>query len=302
VEKLTVELLIAQLDHDQAQISRLDRLIAQEVMGDDRAPFLLQISGIGLLGAMKILAAVGPIERFPSPEHLVGYAGLGGRVHASGQRTVQGGITKRGRTDLRSAMIVAARHARMVNTHWKAVYRQLEPRLGRNKAIVAVARRMLVSVWHILTKRQPDRYANWEKVASNLMSIAYSDFGGAAHIPGGRTAPEFVRWCLDTLGVCEWMQRVKFSGKTYLLPRSTLPGAAPEAEPIGRGRRQNSKAAQAERMAKAEAKRAELATKQAQAASRMGRPRKMRADKGTPRGPNKVTKQKLEQAQAVVVK
>jgi hypothetical protein len=48
----------------------------------------------------------------------------------------------------------------MVNAYWKTVYRQLEPRTRRNKAIVAVARRMLVSVWHILTKRQPDRYAN----------------------------------------------------------------------------------------------------------------------------------------------
>jgi hypothetical protein len=106
------------------------------------------------------------------------------------------------------------------------------------------------------------------------MSIAYSDFGEAAHIPGGRTAPEFVRWCLDTIGVCEWMQRVKFSGKTYLLPQSTLPGAAPEAEPIGRGRRQNTKEAQVTRVAEAEAKRAELATKQAQAEARMGRRRK----------------------------
>ena len=291
-EKLTVELLIAQIEHDKAQIARLDLIMAQEVMTDDRAPFLLQIAGIGLLGAMKILAAIGPIERFPSPEHLVGYAGLGGKVHASGQRTVQGGITKRGRADLRSALIIAARHARNVNTHWKAVYRSLEPRIGRNKAIVALARRMLVSVWHILTKRQPDRYADWEKVASNLMSIAYSDFGGAEHIPGGRTAPQFTRWCLDTVGVCEWMQRVKFSGKTYILPRSTLPGAAPEAEPIGRGRRQNSRQAQAERLKLAEAKRAELVKKQAEAETRRGKPRKTRADKGTRRGPNRITTSK----------
>jgi hypothetical protein len=66
-------------------------------------------------------------------------------------------------------------------------------------------------------------------VATNFMTIAYDDFGGAEHIPGGRTAPEFTRWCLDRLGVCEKMQRAKFSGKLYILPQSTLPGAAPEA-------------------------------------------------------------------------
>ncbi|MCC7361269.1 MAG: IS110 family transposase [Anaerolineales bacterium] len=287
VEKLTVELLLAQIDHDKAQITRLELIIAQELMTDERAPFLLQISGVGVLGAMKILAAIGTMERFPTPDHLVGYAGLGGRVHASGQRTVQGGITKAGRQDLRSAMVVAARHARNVNKHWKEVYRQLEPRLGPNKAVVAVARRMLVSVWHILTKRQPDRYADWGKVATGFMTLAYDDFGGAAHIPGGRTAPEFVRWCLDTLGVGEKLQRVKFSGKTYILPRSTLPGAAPEAEPIGRGRRQNTKATQAKRLAEADAKREALAAKQAAAEARRGKPRKTRSDKGTKRGPQK---------------
>lgn len=50
VEKLTVELLLAQIDHDKAQIERLELIIAQELLTDDRAPFLLQISGVGVLG------------------------------------------------------------------------------------------------------------------------------------------------------------------------------------------------------------------------------------------------------------
>jgi hypothetical protein len=106
-------------------------------------------------------------------------------------------------------------------------------------------------------------------------------------MPGGQTAPEFTRWCLDTLGVCERLQRVKFSGKTYILPQSTLPGALPEAEPIGRGRRQNTRQAKDERLAAAEQKRAQLAAKQAEAEARMGKPRKTRSDKGTKRGPQK---------------
>ena len=287
VEKLTVEMLLSQIDHDKAQIGRLELIIAQELMTDERAPFLLQVSGVGVLGAMKILGAIGTIERFPTPEQLIGYAGLGARVHDSGQRKVQGAITKFGRVDLRSAMVMAARHARIVNKHWKEVYRRLEPRLGRNKAIVAVARQMLVAVWHILTKRQPDRFADWAKVATNFMSMAYSDFGGAEHIPGGRTAPQFTRWCLDTLGVCERMQRVKFTGKTYILPQSTLPGALPEAEPIGRGRRQNTRLAKDTRLAIAEHKRAQLEVQRVEAEGRMERPRKIRSDKGVMRGPHK---------------
>jgi transposase len=49
-----------------------------------------------MLSAMTILAAIGEIARFPSAKHLVGYAGLGARIHASGQierqwRDYQGG-------------------------------------------------------------------------------------------------------------------------------------------------------------------------------------------------------------------
>jgi hypothetical protein len=146
---------------------------------------------------------------------------------------------------------------------------------------------MLVAVWHILSTRQPDRYADWPKVATIFMTIAYDDFGSAEHIAGGRTAPEFTRWCLDQLGVCEWMQRVKFSGKLYILPRSTLPGAAPEAEPIGRGRRQNTRLAKDTRLALAELKRAQLEAQRVEAEARRSKPRKTRSDKGTKRGPHK---------------
>ena len=94
-----------------------------------------------------------------------------------------------------SAIVMTARHARIVNKDGKEVYRRLEPRLGRNKAIEAVARQMLVAVWHTrsVTKCQPDRYADWAKVATNFMSMACGDFGGAEHIPGGRTVPQFTR-------------------------------------------------------------------------------------------------------------
>jgi hypothetical protein len=84
-------------------------------------------------------------------------------------------------------------------------------------------------------------------------------------------------------------QRVRRARKSLVRDsvRSTLPGAAPEAEPIGRGRRQNTKAAKEKRLADAAAKREALAQKRAEAEARMGRPRKTRSDKGVKRGPHK---------------
>jgi transposase len=56
-----------------------------------QVPFLLQLPGLGMVGAMTILAAVGDSSRFPTSKQLVGYAGLGARIHASGQVQRHGG-------------------------------------------------------------------------------------------------------------------------------------------------------------------------------------------------------------------
>jgi hypothetical protein len=64
--------------------NELNRLSLNEPWAE-QMPYLLQLPGIGLLTALTILGAIGEIERFPTAKKLVGYAGLGARVHASGQ-------------------------------------------------------------------------------------------------------------------------------------------------------------------------------------------------------------------------
>lgn len=288
VEKLAIELDLETIDQAEAQRARIEAVITETALADERLPFLVQIPGISTIGALTILAAIGPIERFPSPKKLVGYAGLGAKVHDSGQKRTTGKITKSGRKDLRAAMVNAAQSAARSHSHWKQELARLEPRLGRNKAIVAIARRLLVSLWHILTKHQADKFADVDQVASGFLNVAYQDVG-ARNLPDGQTAPEFVRQKLDAIGLGKDLQRVRYGKHEYLLPQSSLPGAPPAAKPRGNGQRQNSKAAKEARAAEAARKRAELATKQAEAEARMGRPRKTRADKGTKRGPNRIT-------------
>jgi transposase len=97
---------------------------------------------------MYVLAAIGDINRFENAKHLVGYAGMRARVHDSSMTSRTGRITKAGRKDLRSAMVAAAQAAANFHPYWKEELRRLEPRMGRNKTIVAIARR-LVTVWHV---------------------------------------------------------------------------------------------------------------------------------------------------------
>lgn len=134
VEKLAIDLDLETVGLAESQRERLETLMTREALTDERVPFLVQLPGISTIGALTILAAIGPIERFPKAKGLVGYAGLGGRVHDSGQTHSGGKITKRGRRDLRHVMVGAAQVAARVNPHlqWASCPR---PRWARPRGV-----------------------------------------------------------------------------------------------------------------------------------------------------------------------
>jgi transposase len=107
----------------------------------------MQIPGFGLITSMTAFAAIGDITRFASAKKLVGYSGLGASVHASGQTYRTGQVTKQGRRELRGALVEAAWRAVQTHPHWHEQFERLAGRLGRQKAIVAIARKLLVVVW-----------------------------------------------------------------------------------------------------------------------------------------------------------
>ena len=107
-EQLRVRQDLALLDVLDSLIAEVEQHLGRLSMTppwEQQVPFLLQLPGLGMVCAMTILAAVGDIARFPTSKQLVGYAGLGTRIHASGQVQSSGGITKEGRRELRIAMV-----------------------------------------------------------------------------------------------------------------------------------------------------------------------------------------------------
>ena len=85
------------------------------------------------------------------------------------QRRIAGQDLHAGRRDIRGAMVETAHTAVRSHPHWQAELERLEPRLGKNKAIVAIARKLLVTVWHVLTEGCADRFADPEQVARKLL-------------------------------------------------------------------------------------------------------------------------------------
>jgi hypothetical protein len=155
---------------------------------------------------------------------LVGYAGLGARVHASGQTHRTGGITKQGRRELRAALVEAAWVAVDTHPYWRERFQQLTARIGKQKAIVAIARKLLVVAWHVLSQQQADRQADPQQVARYFLS--WGRTLGAANRQGQRLAT-FARQQLDQVGLGSELEHVHL-GYTYTLPPSSLSQPATE--------------------------------------------------------------------------
>lgn len=168
-----------------------------------------------------MLAAIGDITRFPDAGSLVGYSGLGVRVHDSGMTTHTGGITKAGRREMRAVLVEAAQVAVLHDPRWKAELERLEPRLGRNKAIVAIARKMLVVVWHLLSEHVAERKLDLERLARKFYEFAY--IVGKNNWSGCPTVAAFIRMLLDQAGVGRSFTEFNYCHKRIILPPSSLP-------------------------------------------------------------------------------
>jgi transposase len=114
------------------------------------------IPGVDQRTAEVMLAEMGlDMSQFPTDKHLVAWSGLAPGNHQSGGKRYSGRIRK-GNRSLSAIMVQAAWSAvRTKGTFLKARYHRLAARRGKKRAIVAVARSMLVSAWHILTYHQP---------------------------------------------------------------------------------------------------------------------------------------------------
>ncbi|MEX5637979.1 IS110 family transposase [Parafrankia sp. FMc2] len=160
-----VALLLATVDHLTAQVADLDQWIDQALReaptttGPGQPPLPHQaladlldaVPGVGPTTARVILAEIGAdMNRFPTPGHLTSWAKLCPRTVQSGAKHTTGPAGP-GNPWLRGALGEAATAASRTRTFLGARYRRLVKRRGHAKALVAVARSILVIVWKLLS-------------------------------------------------------------------------------------------------------------------------------------------------------
>jgi len=152
---LTVAL--GRLDAIERDIALLDERIAAKVAPYDRQiALLMQIPGVDRLSAIAVIAEVGvDLSHWATARKLAAWAGLCPGNYESAGRAKGSGI-RRGNVHLKAALYVAASAAaRQRGSYLKDKYHRLRARRGARRAGVAIAHKIIVSAWHILTREVP---------------------------------------------------------------------------------------------------------------------------------------------------
>jgi transposase len=146
---------LAVIDLLDGRIAPLEAELGPLARADPRVLLLTTIPGVGELLGLTLASEIGEVARFPTPRKLIGYAGLAPRVNQSGDRSRTGALSKAGSRTLRWAAVEAAQHAWRPSNPWHRLYSELAERQGKNPAKAAVARKILIACWHVLSRQEP---------------------------------------------------------------------------------------------------------------------------------------------------
>jgi len=140
-----------QIDEIKQRISHL-----MSPLKDDLT-LLMTIPGIGYDSAVNILAEIGDARQFPSGKHLVSWAGLAPGLNESAGQQTPGHITKAGSKSLRTFLIEPAHAIALMkqNNRLKRFFSRMHSNLGYKPAIIALARKLLMLIHHLLVNHEP---------------------------------------------------------------------------------------------------------------------------------------------------
>ena len=210
LEKIQIRQELAMLEELARHKAEVDAELGRQSLGETwskQAVRLLQLSGFGVVLSMTVLSAIGDVSRFESAKKLVGYSGLGAGVHDSGKEHHSKSITKEGRKELRWALVEAAWRAIRISPYWKEQFEKYLRRMRKpNQAIVVIARKLLVVIWHVLTKEETDNHVSEEDLAYTprqhggyKMLVLAWDLD--EDVRKGLTYKQFAKYALMKLGI-----------------------------------------------------------------------------------------------------
>jgi transposase len=149
-QQLLLQQLHSALVGARQRRQQLRQYMADETLADKEWLRLTRLCGISLISLYGLRAAIGEIERFANPHKLSAYFGLNPSVAQSGKWEGSGALKRHGRGAQRALLVQSAKKLLQVNNPLQKWGLAVAMRRGRNRAAVAVARKLCVAVWHIL--------------------------------------------------------------------------------------------------------------------------------------------------------
>ena len=140
------------------RIDRLENQLKTYIEQNNNCRIVKSAPGIGIINASALVASIDQGQAFRSPREFGVWLGLPPKHYGSGDRFKSSGISKRGDRYLRTQLIHAARGAKKWAKHrddqFSLWVKQLEARIGKHKATVAVAHKLARIIWVLLKKQQ----------------------------------------------------------------------------------------------------------------------------------------------------
>ena len=151
------------IKHLNEEIRRLEARI-EMLVDQGGCEIVSSVPGVGKRSAAAILAEIGDAGRFGDGKQIASWAGLSPSVYQSAGTFVLGSITKQGSKWLRWSMIEVAHAAvKKRDSLLRAFYLRVRAKKGEKTAIVAVARKMLTIIWHLLVNGEKYVEEGFEK-------------------------------------------------------------------------------------------------------------------------------------------
>lgn len=152
--RVSIDNYLAVLDSFNQKIMETNISIEGLVNANPDVKRLTTMPGIGNYSALLIVSEIGDIKRFPNSEKLCSYAGLVPSVYQSARTLRRGHITKEGNKLLRWILVQCSHRAVVSDPYLKRKFNKLKNRVGTNKAIVSIARKILSYTFIMLTERK----------------------------------------------------------------------------------------------------------------------------------------------------
>ncbi|MGC8562673.1 MAG: IS110 family transposase [Thermoplasmata archaeon] len=167
-EKIVMEDMLKRLSDLFDREREMENRIALAVKDDHRIKLLMTIPGINVYSAAVVISEIDDISRFKSKEKFASYAGLVPRQDQSGDRDIRGHISKRGPSMLRFVLVTASHTAIKKSKRLRVKYLNIVRRVGRNRAIVAIAR-ILSELIYTMLKNNTDFIDKIDSLTEKMM-------------------------------------------------------------------------------------------------------------------------------------